>query len=126
MITRWDKLIICLVCLVALITYFTFSYFVFGQQAEAVRIDVNGKEYATYNLAEIDGKKIVEIKTKYGENTLEITPKGAVMISASCQDKTDVQSGKITKPGQMIICAPNRILVRLIGKGKLNVDKVAY
>ncbi len=126
MITRWDKIIVSAVCFFALAVHAFFSYFVFAEQAVSVRIDVDGMEYATYNLTEISGKKIVEIETEYGENTLEITSEGARMISASCSDKTDVKSGKITKPGQMIICAPNRVSVRITGKGKLNVDKVAY
>jgi hypothetical protein len=48
------------------------------------------------------------------------------MVDASCPDKKDVKIGKITKTRQMIICAPNRVSVKLGGNTKLQVDKVSY
>ena len=51
---------------------------------------------------------------------------GARVTEASCPDKTDIQSGKITKPGQMIVCVPNRVTVRILGKNRVTVDKVTY
>ena len=126
MITRWDKVIIGLVVLLAVASYLVFSCTVFGEQPESVEISVDGKRYATYNLAEINRKNIVEIDTEFGYNLIEITNRGARMLEASCPDKTDIQSGEITKTGQVIICAPNRVSVKIVGKTKSNVDMVTY
>lgn len=126
MITVWDKTIIASLLITALIIYLLFAGFVFGEQPESVAIFVNGEEYASYNLAEISGVKKVEINTEFGHNTIEITSDGARVTQASCPDKTDIQSGRITKPGQMLVCAPNRVTVRIIGKNGSKVDKVTY
>jgi len=126
MITRWDKFIIGFVLFLALVCYCVFSFLVFGQQAEGVEVFVDGKEYASYNFSEIDGRKVLYIDTETGSNTLEITRDGAKMTDASCPDKVDVQSGKITEPGQMIICVPNKVYVRIFGKDRSNIDMVTY
>ena len=126
MITRWDKIIIIFVLVLAIGSYIVFSFLIFGEQAESVEIYVNGTEYATYNLVEIKENKIIDIETELGHNLIEISNKGAKMIDASCPDKTDIKSGEITKPGQIIICVPNRVSVKIIGKSKSNVDKVTY
>ena len=126
MLTRWDKTVIAFILLLAVVSYVIFSYAVFGGQGEGVEIFVDGKEYGTYLFSDIDEKKILRIDTESGYNVVEISKDGARMIETSCPDKVDIQSGKITKPGQMIICVPNKVFVRIISKGKLNVDKVTY
>lgn len=126
MITVWDKTIIAALLATALLVYLLFAGFVFGEQPESVTIYVDGREYASYNLTEISGTKNVEIYTEFGHNTIEITSDGARVTEASCPDKTDIQSGKIAKPGQMLVCAPNRVTVRIIGKSPAKVDKVTY
>ncbi len=126
MITRWDKVVIVSVLIVAAMVYLIFASFLWNEQPELVEIFVDGERYASYNFAEISGTKSVEIDTGYGYNVLEITNKGARMIESSCPDKTDVQCGEISKPGQMIVCIPNRVSVKILGKEKLNIDKVTY
>ncbi len=126
MITIWDKTIIATLLILALIIYLLFAGSVFGEQPESVAIFVDGREYASYNLTEISGIKNVEINTEFGHNIIEITSDGARVTKASCPDKTDIQSGKITKPGQMLVCVPNRVTVRILGKNRMMVDKVTY
>lgn len=126
MITVWDKSIIATLLTLALIIYLLFAGSLFGEQPEMVAIFVDGREYATYSLAAITGIKKVEINTEFGHNTIEITSDDARITEASCPDKTDIQSGRITKPGQMLVCIPNRVTVRILGKNRLMVDKVTY
>ncbi len=126
MITRWDKAIFVFVLLLAVMIHLFFSFSVLGEQAETISVFVDGEEYATYRLAEISGTKTVEIDTQFGRNVLKITSKGAKMIEATCPDKTDIQVGEISKPGQMLVCAPNRLAVRIFGKDNTEVDRVTY
>ena len=126
MVTKWDKAVICFVLIVALLSYIVFSYVVFGEQAEGVEVLVDGNEYAFYSFDDITDEKIIRIETENGFNVLKITEKGAVMTDASCPDKMDVKMGEISKPGQVIICIPNRVSVRITGKNKLKVDRVTY
>ena len=119
MLTRWDKIVIVFILSLAILCYIIFSYAVFGGQAEGVEIFVDGNEYGTYLFSEIDEKKILRIESESGFNVVEITKDGAKMIETSCPDKVDIQNGKITKPGQMIICVPHKVSVKITGKSKL-------
>jgi len=47
------------------------------------------------------------------------------MSLLSPYSKIDIKSGKISKPGQIIICVPNRLSVQMIGE-KSDIDVVAY
>lgn len=126
MVTRWDKFIIVTVLACALLSYIIFSFCVFGETAESVEIFVDGKLYATYDFAEITETVYLDVRTDFGYNMIEISDEGVKVADASCRDKIDVMAGVISEPGQMIICVPNRISVRIVGKNKLNVDKVTY
>ena len=126
MITRWDKVVIVCVLVVAAVVYAVFVGALWNEQPKSVEVFVDGEKYASYNFAEISGAKSVKINTKYGHNVLEITNDGARMTESSCPDKVDVLCGEISKPGQMIVCIPNRVSVKILGKEKLNIDKVTY
>ncbi len=61
------------------------------------------------------GKVVVEIK------------KGRVrIVESSCFQKICINTGWIDKPGQNIICLPNRVLVTIEGKERPELDAVSY
>ncbi len=120
-----DKVIIFFVILIAVISYVLFSVFLFDDRADTLEIFTDGKLYAAYNLASAK-EEMLEIKTKYGTNQLKISQNGAEMVKASCPDKRDVKMGEITKAGQVLICVPNRVVVKLTSQKKAEVDRVTY
>ena len=125
-VTRYDVFVICGVIVLAFFLYGLTAFNFWNEQPDYVEINVDGKAYATYFLSEISETKYVDIKSDAGKNVLEITNSGARMIQSTCKDKIDVQSGKISKPGQMLVCVPNRVTVRIVGKNMSDVDKVTY
>ena len=68
------------------------------------------------------GMEEYEIKLK--ANTVCVTSLGVYMKEASCPDKLCMHSGIINKPGQSIVCLPNKIMVEIISDKK-DVDAVA-
>ncbi len=123
--TKTDKIVIVVILALAAVFYVIFNTAVFGDSPEKVIISVDGSEYAAYRLAEISKTETVRVETEFGVNVVEITNHGARVIEASCPDKLDVHSGEISKSGQMIVCLPNRLTVRLQGNNS-EVDRVAY
>ncbi len=65
------------------------------------------------------------IEGQPGQILLRTEPDGVSVISADCPSRDCVHTGKISAPGQMIACLPNRILIRLTGAGTSEVDAVA-
>lgn len=125
MITKYDVSIIAAIIIIALVFYVMFAFVLWHDHPEYAVIYVDGEEYATYSLSGVKGAKTVEINTEFGRNVLEITSKSVKVVEASCSDKLDVKCGEITKPNQVIICVPNKMSVRLVGKTQ-EVDKVTY
>jgi len=73
MLTAWDKIIISLVAVISILIYLLFGVFFASADAERVEVFLDGKEYASYNFAQISETKVLEIKSDYGNNILEIT-----------------------------------------------------
>ena len=56
----------------------------------------------------------IPIHTTDGELIVCITHGQAYVSESTCPDKTCIKSGKINRSGQLIICAPNRVMLRVI------------
>ncbi|MCL2051167.1 MAG: NusG domain II-containing protein [Lachnospiraceae bacterium] len=61
-----------------------------------------------------------------GYNILRIEADGIYFTEANCQSQICVKSGKFYHPGQMLICLPHRVLVRLNGQAERGIDAIAY
>ena len=65
-----------------------------------------------------------ECEIDLGTNIVCVTKSGVYMKKATCPDKLCVHNGTIDKPGQSIVCLPNKLMVEIIGNKK-DVDAVA-
>ncbi len=100
-----DIIVICLILLTSLGGY-TFAAGKSGGSKSAV-IEVNGEVFGKYPMTET---RVIDVK---GKNTVEITKDYVRVIYADCPDKSDVNQGKISEEGQVIVCLPNKMLVRI-------------
>lgn len=90
-------------------------YPMFSQSGEIALIEQNGI-VQTVSLQD-DAEITLENATVLIEN-------GEVYISeATCPDKVCVNTGRISKKGQSIVCVPNRIVVTI--EGKSEIDAIA-
>ncbi len=123
--TCYDKMVISFLLVMAIVAMVFQGFFIRSSEGEKVVITVNNKEYASYNFAEIDKAKTLDIKTEYGSNVVVIDRNSVYVKEADCPDKLDVKMGKICKTNQMIVCVPNRLMIEIKG-GERKVDKVTY
>ena len=79
-----------------------------GTTGQKVQIEVDGKPYAVYSLAE---NQTIEI-TEHG-HTNKITIKdGTVQMSYSdCRNQICVNDGQIYMTNQSIVCLPNKVTI---------------
>lgn len=118
-----DKAVCRILILVSLLVMVFQGSIVSGDRLKHIDISVNGKLYGRYEFS--DEVKTVDVKTEFGENTIKIDEKSVWVEDASCPDKLDVKMGKIEDVGQMIVCIPNRLMIKISGN-KDKVDKVTY
>ena len=93
-----------------------------AREGSAVRVSAAGEVYGTYSLSQDQRLHIV---TPDGEGTLVIAGGQAWMEDASCPDKLCEQQGKIHQSGQMVVCAPSRIVFEILS-GESDVDFVVH
>ena len=83
-----------------------------GDKGDTLCVTANGKQ--TYYSLNEDCK--TEIEGNGIKLTLVIKGGQAYVEKWGCEDGVCVSSGKISKEGQIIVCAPAEISIRVIGK----------
>ena len=86
-------------------------------QAKWCIVSVDGKD--VYKLL-LTNNKQVKIIGPLGESTVEIEDKGVKMKYSPCPLKVCMHQGVINKPGQTIVCVPNRMMIRIMGEKKVD------
>lgn len=79
---------------------------------KTVVVSIDGKKEAEYPLDK-DGIHIL-YGSHLGTNKLVIKDSEAYIEEASCPDKQCVKQGKISKAGEMLVCLPNRVVVKIV------------
>ncbi len=120
--TKMDKLIFWGVLLMSIVSL-ALSNVMFSQDGvKTAVIEVDGKPYAAYQMQELKTPKTVKVKTEYGTHRIEISSESIKVQDADCGDRLCI--GEIKKVGEMLVCLPNRVIVRI--EGVQEVDSVAY
>lgn len=100
----------------------------YQQQAAAVgiaEVSVNGEVLYTYDLQQERKKpEYLKISEDDDGNVVEIGTGYIVMYKASCPDQICVKTGKISKPGQTIVCLPHKVLITIKERSDGNADAV--
>ncbi len=105
-ITKKDIIIILVVLLIGITGLVLLNS---SETGETASIKVDGKVVETVLLVEDFKKTIngVDVVVQNGEIFVE---------DSTCSDKVCSRSGKISKSGESIICAPNRVAIEIDGK----------
>lgn len=89
-----------------------------------VEIEVDGKLYKKVPLQ--NHEEIIKIESAEGVNIIEITQGKVHVQDADCPDKVCVKDGFISKPGQILVCLPNRVLIQIKGQNDDIIDSSTY
>jgi hypothetical protein len=63
----------------------------------------------------LDTNGRTEVTTALGSNTIEVADGQIRVVDATCTNKDCVHQGPISRPGQTIVCLPNRLVIRIEG-----------
>jgi len=83
---------------------------------KTVVISIDGEKKSEYPLKE-DGVYLLE-GSHLGTNKLVIKDGKAYIEEASCPDKQCMKQGKISKAGEMLVCLPNRVVIKIVDANK--------
>ena len=110
-LSKGDKILIVCLSIFSLVLAILISLISNRASGKYISIKVDGKEIKKIQFSKEVVGKTYEIKTEFGRNLVEIGDESARVIEADCPDKLDVKQGKITRPGQVIVCLPNRLII---------------
>lgn len=86
------------------------------KQPAASRVEITraGGEVLTFSCADERELSIDGCEIKIADGGVEVK-------AADCPDQVCVNTGKITRRGQSIICVPNRVSIQITGEGDYDV-----
>lgn len=108
-----DIIFIGVILVVALIAFFVVDKFI-KKDGNKVVIKVDGEIVKIVNLT--DTNNIIVNGYDGGTNTVVIENGTVYMTEADCPDKICVNTGKISKIGETIVCLPHRVVVEIQGE----------
>lgn len=97
-----------------------------GKESSVNRVQIiqDGKVIEEYAV-DSNYSKTIEVKKNAFHNSIRIENGEVKMISANCPDRLCVHSHPISKNGEMIVCLPHRLYVKLINQEEKDVDVIA-
>jgi hypothetical protein len=91
--------------------------------ASTAQIVIDGTVTAEYDL---NANQTIDLKVSEDAfNVIVIENGSCYMKDANCPDRLCVSQGRISKDGESIICLPHRLVIRVVGSEKNDVDAVA-
>lgn len=126
--TKGDKILIVCIVLISVISLGFVKSNLIKYNDKYISVQVNGEEYKKIYFDNSIIGKTIPIETRFGYNLIEIGDGEVRVIEASCPDKLDVLQGPISKPGEIIVCLPNRLIVEIKGvqDSNDNIDYISY
>ena len=121
MLTRNDRILIFVLVAIASF-YFVRLFFVSNEGKEAlVRVGSNPPKKVSLEI-----NKRIDVEGERGRVVIEVKEGRVRVVESSCFQKICVNTGWINKPGQNIVCLPNKVLVTIEGKKSPEIDAVSY
>ncbi|MDR3364525.1 MAG: NusG domain II-containing protein [Clostridiales Family XIII bacterium] len=119
---KLDAIILVTVFAVSAVAFLIVNHYGGGGNAgRYAEIYVENKPAGTIDLRE---DRLVEVENADGYNLLEVKDGSIRMLEADCLSQTCVNTGAKSEGGSMIVCLPNRVVVKIVGAPE-GVDIVA-
>ena len=91
------------------------------EPGESVSVIVDGKEMYRLSLSE---NRTIDVQGPLGPTVIQVEKGHAFIQKAPCPYKTCIKMGKINRSGDIIVCIPNRILLKIEGKNRRDLDSI--
>lgn len=110
---------IILVILFAIATGLAYQVTINKDKLYTTAIVVSNDEKVSEFKIDVNYEKIYEIEKNGHLNTIEIKDGKIRMLEADCPDQLCVKSKAIDKNGEMIVCLPNKMYVKIKGSDNI-------
>ncbi len=112
-VTRADKILIGCLFILAVGSYPLIHSIMTSGEGELVRIEADGRQFATVSLHD---EQTLLVPGPLGNTEVVIREHEVFVHDSPCRAKICVKMGHVSQAGQMIVCVPNKVSVRVLGK----------
>lgn len=124
LLKKGDFILIALLSVIFISSLFIFKIWKGNNEELVALISQDGRIIRTIYLDKVIDPERINITGKYNE--IILVEKGRIrFLEAPCPDKVCVKTGWLTKSGDIAVCAPNKTLIKIVGK-KTKVDVVTW
>jgi hypothetical protein len=126
---RGDKIVLVILLITVVITFgATLIYKTSNKGSENIAvIKLAGKVIRTIDLNKVVKQQEFTIKTDKGNyNTILVKTNSISIKDADCKHEECVKSGWISRPGEMIVCLPNKLIINIEGQESKDIDGGTY
>ncbi len=115
-VKKWDVIIISFFVLLSFMPALFFAMDAKGEETGLyAEVMVKGEVFGTYKLTGHVGREELTVESDLGKNIIEIVDEKIGMYEADCPDHICYVPEFISKPGETIVCLPNRVVIEIIG-----------
>jgi hypothetical protein len=119
-LTRADKILIISLIVISALSYPAVKYLSRG--ASFLEIEVQGE---TATVVRMDQDRDITIQGKLGTTIIHIDESGASFTQSPCADKKCIKSAPIKDAGEIAVCVPNRVMIRVLGENRVKTDFIS-
>lgn len=126
---KGDKIVGIILLIIVLISFGGVSIYktlVKGSENIAV-IKRDGTVIKTIDLNKVAGAQEFKLSTgKDSYNTILVEHNSISIKDSNCPHQECVKSGSISKPGQMIVCLPYKLIISIKGQSNSDIDSGTF
>ncbi len=120
MFTRADKILIISLIAISAVSYPAVKYL--SGRGSFLEIEAQGE---TVTVVRMDQDRDVTVQGRLGTTIIRIDENGARFIGSPCTDKKCVKSAPIEDAGEIAVCVPNRVMIRVLGENRVKTDFIS-
>jgi len=127
MLTKGDKILIIFILISSFLILAAFQVFGFGNEQSYAQIEVFGAPYQKISLGDDGPSMLIKVPGMLGTSIIEVDKNRVRVVSSPCPDKDCMRQGWASKPGQMLVCLPNRVVVKIVNQSiEQDTDAVSF
>lgn len=115
---KWDFLLVGIITLfaVSLLGFYSNKTADVGQGPKRLQIHLEDKLYKEIEIPNEDYTQTFSVLTERGKNTIKIKDGAVFMLEADCPDHLCEASHPISKPNEILVCMPNRVILSIVSE----------
>jgi len=118
--TRADKILIISLIVISAVFYPVIKNL--SEGGSFLEIEVEGEPVTVVRM---DQDRDIAVEGRLGTTIVRIDESGARFIQSPCVDKECIKSDPITDAGEIAVCVPNRVMIRVLGENRVKTDFIS-